>query len=148
MDKNIILISVACIYRDKGKKREWLVTKQEKDSAWELPRIIARKTESTARASIRMAGEQLGMTVKVLEEAGRAGGITTVNGKTVPQRHIYYLTRVRAETGEPIGFAETQWLPYAGAVRKLTSKRERQMIKGAREELGKWLKSKKVNKNG
>ncbi len=146
MDKNTVLISVACIYRDKGKKREWLITKQEEDSDWELPRIAARKTESTARASIRMAGEQLGMTVKVLEEAGRAGGITTMGGKTVPQRHLYYLARLKAATGEAIAFEATEWLPYANAVRRLTAKRDRQMLKGAREELEKWLKRKKEEK--
>jgi hypothetical protein len=146
MNKNLVLISIAIIYRDHRGKRQWLITKQEEDSDWELPRIAVRKGESSARASLRMSGEQLGLTTKVLEEAGRAGGVTTVNGKTLPQRQLYYLLRLRAETGEPIAFAEAKWFEYAMAVRKLSAKRDRQMIKAARAELKRWKKRKKEEK--
>jgi hypothetical protein len=146
MDKNLVLVSVSIIYRDNKGKKQWLITKQTEDSDWELPRILVRKAESSARASLRMAGEQLGMTTKVLEEAGRAGGVTTVNNKTLPQRQIYYLVRMRVATGEVIGFEDYAWLEYAKAVRKLTQKRDRQMIKSAREEHKRWLKRKKEAK--
>jgi hypothetical protein len=146
MDKNLILISVAIIFREFRGKKQWLIVKQNEDSDWELPRIVVRKGESSARAALRMSGEQLGMATKVLEEAGRAGGITTVNNKTVPVRQLYYLVRQRAATGEVIGFAEAAWLEYAQAVRKLTQKRDRQMIKAAREELRKWLRIRKQEK--
>jgi hypothetical protein len=35
--------------------------------------------------------EQMDMDTQVLEEAGRAGGSATINGKVVPQRHLYYI---------------------------------------------------------
>jgi ADP-ribose pyrophosphatase YjhB (NUDIX family) len=140
MDKNLVLVSVAIIFREGKRKREWLITKQTESSDWELPRILVRKGESSARAALRMAGEQLGMSTKVLEEAGRAGGVTSVNDKAFPQRQLYYLMVQKAATGEVIGFAKHAWLEYARAVRNLSSKRDRQMIKAARKELKAWLK--------
>ena len=143
MDKNAILISVACIYKDKRGKRQWVIVKEEKDTEWELPRVLVRKTESSARGSIRMAGEMLGLDIKVLEEAGRAGGITTVNGKTVSQRHLYYLAQIREEVGEVIGFEEFEWLEYAKAIRRLPAKRDQQMLRAANTELKAWEKREK-----
>ena len=146
MQDNTIIISVAVIFRKYRGKKQWLVTKQNEDSIWELPRIITRKTEASARASIRMAGEQLGMAIQVLEEAGRAGGVITINGKIVPQRHLYYLAILRDQSGEEIGFEDFNWLKYADAVRRLPQKRDRQMIKAARKELRAWLR-KEENKD-
>ena len=143
--ENIILVSVACLFREYRGKRQWFVAKQEKDSEWELPRIVARKAESSARAGIRMMGEQMGITVQVLEEAGRAGGVIRVNGKSVPQRHLYYLMIQRDASGEVLAFADHEWLPYAKAVRRLPAKRDRQMLKAARAELKVWLR-KEANK--
>jgi hypothetical protein len=92
---------------------------------------------------MRMMGEKGGMSIKVLEEAGRWGGVTSVNGKAVPQRQIYYLARLKSSQGEVIGFEEHAWLEYAKAVRKLRSKIERSMIKQARKELRVVLKKEK-----
>ena len=142
---NIILISVACLFREHRGKRQWFVAKQDKDSEWELPRIIARKAESSARAGMRMMGEQMGITVQVLEEAGRAGSVVRVNGKSVPQRHLYYLMIQRDASGEVLDFADHEWLSYAKAVRRLPAKRDRQMLKAARAELKVWLR-KEANK--
>ena len=143
MNKNMVLISVACIFKNSRGKQFWLVAKPKEDADWELPRVAVRKAESSARASIRMAGEQLGVTAKVLEEAGRAGGAALVNNKTVPQRHLYYLLIHEGESGEPLMFNKIAWLEYAKAVRKLTQKRDRQMLKAAREELKVWTRVKK-----
>lgn len=147
IDKNLVLISVAIIFKEQKRGNpKWLIVKEEEEGSWTLPRIIARKTESTARAALRMSGEQLGMSTKVLEEAGRAGGVTTVNDKTAPKRELYYLVRLKAETGEAIGFHKADWFDYAGAVRKLSSKRDRKMIKAARKEYRKWKKKKEEEK--
>lgn len=140
MDKNLVLLSTAIIYRENKKKKEWLIVKQEKDSAWEFPTIAVRRAESSAKAAIRLAGEQLGMNARVIEEVGRAGGSTTINGKIVPQRQLYYLMRLRVQTGEILTYAENKWLDYALAVRKLPTKRDRQMIKDAKKEVGLWHK--------
>ena len=138
MNKDLILISGAILFKEHRGKRLWFLVKEE-DGAWEIPKVVARKTESTARAALRMMGEQGGMGAQVLEEAGRAGGVTTINGKILPQRYIYYLLMQISE-GEVLGFEEYTWLEYAKAVRKLSSKRERLMIKQARKELRKWKK--------
>lgn len=140
IDKNAVLIAGACAFKEQTNGVRWFISKQEKEGDWEIPKIVTRKAESSVRASIRMMGEKGGASTKVLEEVGRAGGITTVNNKTVPQRHIYYLHILKSENGEPIGFAESAWLPYAKAVRKLASKRERGMLKDARKEYRAWKK--------
>lgn len=137
MEKNLVLVSGAILFKKEGRKRLWFLIKQE-DGEWEIPKVAVRKTESSARAALRMMGEQGGMSTKVLEEAGRAGGITTINGKVLPQRYIYYLMAHGYEAGEAIGFEDYLWLEYAKAVRKLSSKRERAMMRFARKELRKW----------
>ena len=144
MDKDLVLISCPVVYRIGSKKGFWFIIKQEDGEGWEIPKVFARKGESSVRASIRLMGEMASMDAKVIEEAGRAGGMTTVNGKTVPKRTIYY-AMIQRTGGEIIGFENYKWLEYAKAVRKLSSKRERAMIKSARAEVDKWLKEKKGN---
>lgn len=141
IDENIVLVSAAVVFKNRKKDRrkcKWFLTKQGPDSEWELPKAVVRKGESSVKAVIRMTGEKGAMTTQVLEEAGRAGGVTTVNGKTLPQRYIYYLMILKAASDEPIGFAQHLWLEYAKAVRKLPSKRERAMLKQAKKVLRKW----------
>ena len=140
LDKNMVIVSSAVIFDNKGDKPKWFICKPESGGGWEFPNIVSRKTESSVRASIRMMGEKGGMSTKVIEEVGRAGGVTTVNGKTKPQRHIYYLHRLRSKSGEPVGFFESGWFEYGGAVKKLSSKRERTMLNDAREEYKNWKK--------
>ncbi len=112
------------------------------DGKWEIPKVPVRRTESSPRAAIRMMAEKGGMDAKVLEEAGRAGGSTTINGKTVPQRHLYYLM-IQTAAGEVLGFKDYKWLEYAKAIRKLSSKREKMMMRQARRELRKWEREQK-----
>jgi hypothetical protein len=89
-----------------------------------------------------MMGEKGGMTTKVLEEAGRAGGVTTINGKTLSQRYIYYLMLLRSDSNEAIGFEKYEWLDYAKATKALSSKREKAMLRQAKEVLKSWKKQK------
>jgi hypothetical protein len=162
MNKDLVLISGAIVYRAiKGKKRWFLARQFEESDEWEIPKIIARRAESSARAAMRLMLEQGGgMDTQVLEEAGRAGGSATINGKVVPQRHLYYIMLLKeeeeGEEGEEeegekeekeeiaIMFEESGWFEYAQAVRKLRSKRERLMIKQGRKELRKWEKAEKA----
>ncbi len=152
MNKNLVLISGAIVYRaTKGKKRWFLVRQSEESDEWEIPKIIARKAESSARAAMRLMIEQGGMDTQVLEEAGRAGGSATINGKVVPQRYLYYIMLLKEgeeeeeeKKGEKVlGFEESDWFEYAQAVRKLRSKRERLMLKQGRKERRKWEKEEK-----
>ena len=127
--------------KSRGKKY-WLIAKETEENEggeWELPKVTVRKNESSVRASIRNMGEKGGMNARVLEEVGRAGGSTTVNGKSVAQRHIYYLM-VQIAAGEILGFDKTEWLEYGKAVRKLHTKREQQFLRNANKELKKWQK--------
>lgn len=144
MNKNLVLVSGAIVFKEGRGKKRWFVVKQTGDDEerWEIPKVPVRKTESSPRAAIRIMGEKGGMDAKILEEAGRAGGSTTINGKTVPQRHLYYLM-MQTAAGEVLGFEDYQWLEYAKAVRKISSKRERLMIRQARQELRKWQREQK-----
>jgi len=139
-NKNTVLISGACLFRETRGKRRWFIVKQGEEEGWEIPKIIVRKGESSVRAVLRMIGEKGGISAKVLEEAGRAGGTATINGRVLPQRHIYYLMLTKLTPGEAIGFTQHQWLEYSKASKKLASKRERQILKSANEVLKKWKK--------
>ena len=141
MNKNTqVLVSGAVLYKEQRGKISWFIVKLPDEETWELPKVLVRRGESSVRASLRMMGEKGGMTTKVLEEAGRAGGVTTVNDKTLPQRYLYYLMVMKSGTSEPIGFPKYAWFDYGKAVRKLSSKREKQMLKAANVELKKWKK--------
>jgi ADP-ribose pyrophosphatase YjhB (NUDIX family) len=147
-NKNLVLISGACLFKETRGKRRWFIVKQTDEDGWEVPKVLVRKGESSVRAALRMIGEKGGITARVLEEAGRAGGVTTTNGKTLPQRHIYYLMLTKLAADETIGFPEFAWLEYAKATRKLNSKREKQMLKAANEVLKKWKKEREKRRSG
>jgi hypothetical protein len=146
LTNNTILVGGGVVYkRLKNKKFRWFITKQSEDSDWEIPKILVRKGESSVRAVLRMTGEQAGMGCRVLEEAGRAGDSTLVNGKSVPRKIIYYLTKQKTE-GEVLGFSDYLWLDYSKAQRKLSSKREKEMLRSANKELKNWLKKRNKEK--
>jgi len=147
MDKNSILISVAVLFREQQGKVSWFVTKKSDDNTWELPKVIVRKGESSVRAIIRVMGEKGGMTTRVLEEAGRTNGVVTSDNKTIQQRFIYYLILLKAGSSEAVGFGEYAWLEYSKAFKKLTSKKEKTMLKSAKETPKIWKKEKKNRKN-
>ncbi len=142
IDKNLVLISSVIVFKHEKGKDFWFVVRDEDEDEWKFPRTAVRKGESSVRAGIRMMGEQGSMTIRMIEEAGRAGGVTTVNEKTLPQRHIYYVAKLVSESGDAVGFDEFEWLEYAKASRKFKSKRERQMLQSARKEVEKWRKKK------
>ncbi len=136
----MVIVASAVIFDNKGTKPRWFISKTEEDGDWEFPKIVSRKTESSVRATIRMMGEKGGMSTKVIEEVGRAGGVTSVNGKTLPQRHIYYLHRLKSKSSEPVGFVDSGWFEYNSALKKLSSKREQGMLKEAKKEFKEWKK--------
>ncbi len=147
MTEKILMVAAAAVYKNEGKKRLWFITKADKETDWELPKTMARKGESSVRAAIRMMGEQGGMRAKVLEEVGRSGGTTKVNGNPVAQRLLYYLMHFR-DGEEALGFTESTWLEYDKALRRLGSKREQQMLKDAKKMAQKLDKVRANNKIG
>lgn len=141
IDTNIVLISGALVFKEERDKDYWFIVKQEGDEdKWEIPKVFVRRGESSVRASLRMMGEQGGMTTQVLEEAGRSGGVVTINGKTLPKRQLYYLMVLILADDEVIGFVDFKWLEYAKAIRQLSSKREKIILRQARKEYRLWRK--------
>src|SRR5512135_1631223 len=112
MDKNTILISGGVLLREQSGKIQWFTSKDQEGDGWELPKVVVRKGESSVRAILRIMGEKGGMTTKVLEEAGRIGGVKTVNNKTQTQKQIYYLMVLKSGSKDAIGFGEHMWLEY------------------------------------
>lgn len=135
-----ILISGAIIFKKTDSKTFWFIVKQGDKNEWELPKTTVRRGESSVRASIRMTGEQGGMRARVLEEVGRLSGSTLVNGKVIPQKHLYYLM-IENGSSEVLGFNEAQWFEYKKAATLIVSKKEQKMLEKARDM------SKDVNKD-
>ena len=146
MKNDKVLVSGAVIFKEYRGKQTWLVVKRSEENGWEIPKTVVRKGESSVKAAIRMMGEQGDMAAQVLEEAGRAGGSISINGKVVPQKNIYYLMMQRS-TGEILGFEKHKWLEYSKAARRLGSKREQSMLKQAKKELRKWKKEQEAKIN-
>ncbi len=134
-----IIIGGAVIFKENRGKRTWLVVKLNKDGGWEIPKVSARRGESSVRAVLRLTGEMAGMSAKVLEEVGRFSGEIITNSKSIPQRYYYYLMLHKA--GEEFyGFEDYQWLEYAKAANVLELKREKDILKNAKNLLAKWEK--------
>jgi len=142
VDKNMVIASVALVVRFTPRKEYWLLVREDEEGDWTFPKITKRKVESSVKAVIRLMQEKANMDAKVIEEAGRRGSMATVDGKTVSKRVIYY-SMVERSSGEAIGFTEQEWVEYAIAIRKLKSKRDRDMLKIAREQTNSWYKDKK-----
>ena len=140
---NIVLISGGVIFKDYRGRRKFLLVKEKAGDGWEFPKITVRRGESSVRAAIRMTGEQAGMNARVLEEAGRSSGTTVVNGKSIPQKHLYYIM-LQKSGGEIMGFEKFLWLEYDKALKALTSKKEKEMLKHTKAVLKEWEKTHQV----
>ncbi len=130
MPEQIHLVAASALYKKAGDDVEWFLINEGTDG-WQVPKSIARSGESSVRAAIRSMGEQGGMRVKVLEEVGRHGGAAKVGSRILTQRVIYYLM-IHKDGNEVLGFAETGWFDHTSALRKVTNKRDREMLKDAR----------------
>jgi 8-oxo-dGTP pyrophosphatase MutT (NUDIX family) len=139
-----ISIGEAVVFRDNRGKRQYLIAKVKEDDDWEIPRVTVRKGESSVRSVIRLMAEQGGMTVRVLEEAGRISGNVIVNNKSIPQKYYYYLMLQKGGTSELIGFHEYKWMEFSDAIKKVVLKRDKDMFKLAREVLKQWEKTHKI----
>lgn len=136
-----LLVGGALVFRDSRGKRQFLVVKQKDEGDWEIPKVNVRRGESSVRAVIRMTSEQAGMSARVLEEAGRFASSTIVNGKNIPQKFFYYLMEQKAGGVEVIGFNDFKWLEYGEAVKKISLKREKDILKSGRDVLKEWEKA-------
>jgi hypothetical protein len=141
MKTNLITTSGGVIFRDSRGKRQFFVVKMGEEDRWEFPKVTVRKGESSVRAILRLTGEMAGMNTRVLEEAGRSTGTTVVGGKSMPQRHFYYLMIYKAG-GETLVFNKYLWLEYGNAIKKLELKKEKDVLRNGREVLKEWEKTK------
>ena len=141
-----IVIGGAVIFKENRGKRQFLLVRQKDNDSWESPKVTVRKGESSVRAVIRLASEQGGMAVRVLEEAGRAVGNTIINAKSIPQKFYYYLMLQKGGSSDLIGFDEFKWIEYSDALKKLGLKREKDMLKGGRDVLKEWEKTHNLKK--
>ena len=141
--KTLILIGGAIVFKDYRGRRKFMLVAQKEGDGWEIPKVAVRKGESSVRAVIRMTGEQAGMNARVLEEAGRINGFTTVAEKSVPQRQLFYLM-FQKSGGEIVGFEKFEWLEHDKAVKRLTLKREKEMLRAAKSVLKEWEKTNKL----
>ncbi|RJR28351.1 NUDIX domain-containing protein [Candidatus Microgenomates bacterium] len=129
--ERIHMVSTAIVFNKQGKSLSVFLVKEEGDEAYGLPKTNVRNGESSVRAAIRMMAEQGGMRAKVLEEVGRVGGATKINNKIVTQRTLYYLM-IFKEGSEALGFADSEWVDYTKALRKLSVKKDASMLKDAK----------------
>lgn len=133
MEKTII-VSVPVVFKGSIKNPKWFLVKKNDEKEWELPKTMTRRGESSVRAAIRMMSEQGGFRASVIEEVGRSGGATKVNGRPVSQRYLYYLMTYRVG-GEVLGFEEAEWMEHSKALKKLGVKRDKDMLKTAKKML-------------
>jgi 8-oxo-dGTP pyrophosphatase MutT (NUDIX family) len=141
-----IVIGGAVIFRENRGKRLFLLVRQKDNETWEIPKVTVRRGESSVRAVIRLASEQGGMAVRVLEEAGRSVGSTIINAKSIPQKFYYYLMLQKGGSSELIGFEEFKWLDYSEASKKLDLKREKDVLKESKDVLKEWEKTHNLKK--
>ena len=139
-----ISVGGAILFRDFRGKRQFFVVQGRDGKGWEIAKVMVRKGESSVRGAIRMVSEQGGMSARVLEEAGRYNSTTIVNGKSIPQKFYYYLMLQKGGPSEMIGFEVFKWIEYSDALKKLNSKREKEMLKAGHNVLKEWEKTHKV----
>lgn len=141
-----MLIGGAIVFKEiRAGKVHFLLNKDE-NGDWEILKAVARKGESSVRAAIRYTTEQGSMSARVIDEASRATGTATVNGKAMVQKYLFYFMIYKAG-GEMIGFDSVSWFDYSNAIRKLKLKREQDALRSANKMIKVWKKKQKEEEN-
>ncbi|KKP47197.1 MAG: hypothetical protein UR39_C0005G0010 [Candidatus Woesebacteria bacterium GW2011_GWA1_33_30] len=139
-----ILIGGAVIFKEGRGKNHFLLSKNN-EGEWEILKSTVRRGESSVRAVIRFTSEQGNMNTRVLDEVGRGTGAGTVGNKSVTFKYIYYLMLYKTGA-EIMGIGEHAWFDYAGSLKKLKLKREKDMLKTANGMIKEWEKKRKSSK--
>lgn len=129
------LITGLTAYRIINTKTEWLVTKTDKDSEWELPKSLVRRGESSVSALIRAMQDDMGLKGRIIEEAGRNSLVKKVDGEQVNEKHLYYVARTSVADETNGKFAEKKWTQFSRAQKLLGSVREQKILQLAQEVL-------------
>lgn len=144
-NNNEVMIGGAVVFKEGRAKKLFLLSKNN-DGDWEILKSIVRRGESSVRAVIRYTSEQGNMSTRVLDEIGRANGTATVNSRTITQKFIYYLMYFKAGA-EVMGLGEVAWFDKEQAMKKITLKREKDMLKAASSMIKEWEKTHKKKKS-
>lgn len=143
-NNNEVLVGGAVVFKE-GKAKKLFLLSKNNDGDWEILKSIVRRGESSVRAVIRYTSEQGNMSTRVLDEIGRANATTTVNSRTISQKFIYYLMYFKAGA-EVMGLGEVAWFDKEQAMKKITLKREKNMLKVASSMIKEWEKTHKKKK--
>ena len=138
-----ILTGGAIVFRESKGKKQYLIVKIKDSKDWEIPKVIVRRGESSVRAVIRLTSEQCAMSARILEEVGRYSQNVVVNAKAVNQKYFYYLMMHRSGGDDILGFEDFTWVDLASATKKVTSKKEKEMLVSTKGVLKIWEKEKK-----
>ena len=144
VNKNILYVGTALI----AKKRTvngytWLLVKTKPESEWEFPKSVARKGESSVRATIRMTQEQFFMNAIVLQEADRFTGKASEEEKALEKMTLFYLMLHKSGGDDISGFTDHKWFDEKALAKKLTSKKEINAFQKAKKLLKESLSAKK-----
>jgi 8-oxo-dGTP pyrophosphatase MutT (NUDIX family) len=139
-----VSIGGAVVFRDNRGKRQYLLVKTKEDGGWEIPKVTVRRGESSVRSVIRLTAEQGGISARILEEAGRYTASVVINGIPISQKYYYYLMFQKSGPSELIGFQAYKWLEPSDVLKKLDSKKEKEMFKSGRDVLKEWETTHKI----
>lgn len=143
-NNNEVMVGGAVVFKE-GKAKKLFLLSKNNEGNWEILKTTVRRGESSVRAVIRYTSEQGNMNARVLDEVGRASGTTTINTRTVSQKFIYYLMYFKAGA-EVMGLGEVSWFDKEQAMKKITLKREKDILKEANSMIKEWEKTHKKKK--
>lgn len=138
---NEILVGCGVIFKE-GRGKKFFLLSKNAEGNWELLKTNVRRGESSVRSIIRYTSEQGNMATRVLDEVGRATSVGTINNRSITYKYIYYLMLFKAGV-EIAGLGEITWFNKEQAIKKLTLKREINMIKTANTMIKNWEKENK-----
>lgn len=144
-EKGEILVGGAVVFKE-GRAKKLFLLSRNNNGDWEILKTVVRRGESSVRSVIRYTSEQGNMNTRVLDEVGRTSGTATINNKTISQKYIYYLMYFKAGA-EVMGLGEISWFDKDQAMKKLTLKREKDMLKIANSMIKEWEKTHKKKKS-
>jgi len=140
-NNNEMMIGGAVVFKE-GKGKKLFLLSKNNEGDWEILKTTVRRGESSVRAVIRYTSEQGNMNARVLDEVGRSTGSATINSRLINQKYIYYLLYYKAGA-EVAGLGEIGWFDKEQSVKKITLKREKDMLKTANTMIKDWEKAKK-----
>jgi hypothetical protein len=143
-NNNEVMVGGAVVFKE-GKAKKLFLLSKNNEGNWEILKTTVRRGESSVRSVIRYTSEQGNMNARVLDEVGRASGTATINSRAVSQKFIYYLMYFKAGA-EVSGLGEVSWFDKEQSMKKLTLKREKDILKEANSMIKEWEKTHKKKK--